>query len=75
MDVTRTFYNHSKILVAALNGPAVGLSAALVAMADFVYAVCGALLFSGYVVFDTYLILHRLSPDEYIVGAINLYLE
>ena len=38
MDVTRTFYSHSKILVAALNGPAVGLSAALVAMADFVYA-------------------------------------
>ncbi|EKV12228.1 Peroxisomal D3,D2-enoyl-CoA isomerase [Penicillium digitatum] len=36
--VTRTFYNHSKILVAALNGPAVGLSAALVAHADFIYA-------------------------------------
>ncbi|CAI7653364.1 unnamed protein product [Penicillium glandicola] len=38
VDVTRTFYNHSKILVAALNGPAVGLSAALVAHADFIYA-------------------------------------
>lgn len=38
VDVTRTFYTHSKILVVALNGPAVGLSAALVAMADFVYA-------------------------------------
>lgn len=37
-DVTRTFYNHSKILVVALNGPAVGLSAALVAHADFIYA-------------------------------------
>lgn len=38
VDVTRAFYNHSKILVIALNGPTVGLSAALVAHADFVYA-------------------------------------
>ncbi|CAG8896586.1 unnamed protein product [Penicillium egyptiacum] len=38
VDVTRTFYSHSKILVVALNGPAVGLSAALVAHADFIYA-------------------------------------
>ncbi|KAJ5822745.1 hypothetical protein N7447_005085 [Penicillium robsamsonii] len=38
VDVTRTFYNHSKILIVALNGPAVGLSAALVAHADFIYA-------------------------------------
>ncbi|KAJ5302248.1 hypothetical protein PENANT_c008G03227 [Penicillium antarcticum] len=38
VDVTRTFYTHSKILVVALNGPAVGLSAALVAHADFIYA-------------------------------------
>ncbi|KGO68176.1 Crotonase, core [Penicillium italicum] len=36
--VTRIFYSHSKILVAALNGPAVGLSAALIAHADFIYA-------------------------------------
>ncbi|KAL4872064.1 hypothetical protein BDV12DRAFT_162965 [Aspergillus spectabilis] len=38
IDITNTFSHHSKILVAALNGPAVGLSAALVAMADFIYA-------------------------------------
>ncbi|OOQ82067.1 peroxisomal D3,D2-enoyl-CoA isomerase [Penicillium brasilianum] len=38
VDVTRTFYNHSKILVVALNGPAVGLSAALISHADFIYA-------------------------------------
>ncbi|KAI9934059.1 hypothetical protein ASPWEDRAFT_168336 [Aspergillus wentii DTO 134E9] len=38
VDITRTFYNHPKILVVALNGPAVGLSAALVAHADFIYA-------------------------------------
>ncbi|KAE8372825.1 ClpP/crotonase-like domain-containing protein [Aspergillus bertholletiae] len=38
LDITNTVAHHSKILVAALNGPAVGLSAALVAMADFIYA-------------------------------------
>ena len=37
-DITNTFYNHPKILVVALNGPAVGLSAALAAFGDFVYA-------------------------------------
>jgi Delta3-Delta2-enoyl-CoA isomerase len=38
LDITRSFYTHPKILVAALNGPAVGLSAALLGFADFVYA-------------------------------------
>jgi peroxisomal 3,2-trans-enoyl-CoA isomerase len=38
LDITRSFYMHPKILVVALNGPAVGLSAALVGHADFVYA-------------------------------------
>lgn len=42
---------------------------------DLVYAVGGALIFSGYIVYDTYMIENRLSPDEYIVGAICLYLE
>ncbi|KAI1429360.1 ClpP/crotonase-like domain-containing protein [Xylaria sp. FL1777] len=38
LNITRAFYSHPKILIAALNGPAVGLSAALTAFADFVYA-------------------------------------
>jgi Delta3-Delta2-enoyl-CoA isomerase len=38
LHITHAFYTHPKILVAALNGPVVGLSAALVAFADFVYA-------------------------------------
>ncbi|KAL5528646.1 hypothetical protein ACEPAF_7782 [Sanghuangporus sanghuang] len=42
---------------------------------DLIYAVGGALIFSGYVVYDTYMIENRLSPDEYIVGAISLYLD
>ncbi|KAJ5905475.1 uncharacterized protein N7473_002391 [Penicillium subrubescens] len=36
--LTRTFYTHSKVLIVALNGRAVGLSTALVAHADFMYA-------------------------------------
>jgi len=36
--ITQAFYSHPKILVIALNGPAVGLSAALTGFADFVYA-------------------------------------
>jgi Delta3-Delta2-enoyl-CoA isomerase len=46
--VTQAFYAHPKILVAALNGPAVGLSAALVAFADFVYAAPHAFLLTPF---------------------------
>ncbi|KAF2664852.1 ClpP/crotonase [Microthyrium microscopicum] len=36
--LTHAFYTHPKILCIALNGPAVGLSAAITGFADFVYA-------------------------------------
>jgi len=42
---------------------------------DLVYAILGCLIFSGYIVYDTFLITKRLSPDEYIVGSLSLYLE
>ena len=42
---------------------------------DLLYAVGGTILFSGYIVYDTYMINARLSPDEYIMAAISLYLE
>ena len=38
LEVTNAFYTHPKILVTALNGPVVGLSAALIAFSDFIYA-------------------------------------
>lgn len=38
IEVNRAFYTHPKILVAALNGPAVGLHAGLLGHADFIYA-------------------------------------
>ena len=38
LNITQAFYTHPKILVTALNGPAVGLSAALIGFSDFIYA-------------------------------------
>lgn len=35
---THAYYSHPKILVTALNGPAVGISAAFIAHSDFIYA-------------------------------------
>jgi len=42
---------------------------------DLIYAIGGTLLFSGYIVYDTYLITKKLSPDEAIIAAISLYLD
>jgi len=42
---------------------------------DLVYAVGGCLLFSCYIIYDTFIITTKLSPDEYIMGAISLYLD
>ncbi|OCT54662.1 3,2-trans-enoyl-CoA isomerase [Cladophialophora carrionii] len=38
LDITRSFYAHPKVLIGALNGPTVGLSAALLGFCDFIYA-------------------------------------
>lgn len=38
LDITRSFYRHPKILVCAMNGPAVGLSAGFLGFCDFIYA-------------------------------------
>lgn len=48
LDITRAFYTHPKILVTALNGPTVGLSAALVAHSDFIYAAPHAFLLTPF---------------------------
>jgi len=42
---------------------------------DLAFAIGGCLLFSGYIVYDTYTINSRLSPDEFIMGSISLYLD
>jgi len=38
-------------------------------------AVGGAVLFSGFIIFDTQMIMTRVSPEEYIIATIELYLD
>ncbi|CAI8040449.1 Protein lifeguard 4 [Geodia barretti] len=42
---------------------------------EFVISVGGALLFCGFILFDTHLIMHKLSPEEYVMASVNLYLD
>ena len=42
---------------------------------EFVLSIGGALIFCGFIIFDTHMIMHKLSPEEYIMGAVNLYLD
>ncbi|KAH7522418.1 hypothetical protein FEM48_Zijuj07G0136400 [Ziziphus jujuba var. spinosa] len=40
-----------------------------------VYGAIGAIIFSGYIVYDTHNLIKRFSYDEYIWAAITLYLD
>ncbi|KAL7982620.1 hypothetical protein Chor_010218 [Crotalus horridus] len=42
---------------------------------ELVFAAAGALLFCGFIIYDTHQLMHKLSPEEYILAAINLYLD
>lgn len=48
LNITNAFYTHPKILVTALNGPAIGLSAAIIAFSDFIYCVPHAFLLTPF---------------------------
>jgi len=48
LEITNAFYTHPKILVTALNGPAVGLSAALIGFSDFIYAMPHAFILTPF---------------------------
>jgi FtsH-binding integral membrane protein len=41
----------------------------------YVYALLGCIIFSGYILFDTWLIMDKLSPHEHVLAAIMLYLD
>jgi len=41
----------------------------------FFFSLCGAVLFSLYIIYDTHMILNRLGPDDYILASIELYLD
>ncbi|XP_024431972.1 protein lifeguard 4 [Desmodus rotundus] len=42
---------------------------------ELVMAAVGALLFCGFIIYDTHSLMHRLSPEEYVLASINLYLD
>ncbi|CAJ0934004.1 unnamed protein product [Ranitomeya imitator] len=42
---------------------------------ELVMAAGGALLFCGFIIYDTHVLMHKLSPEEHILAAINLYLD
>mmetsp|Transcript_1210 Transcript_1210/g.2756 ORF Transcript_1210/g.2756 Transcript_1210/m.2756 type:complete len:85 (-) Transcript_1210:1024-1278(-) len=41
----------------------------------FIISCAAVLVFTGMILYDTSLIMHRLAPDEFILGAISLYLD
>lgn len=48
LNITHAFSTHPKILVIGLNGPVIGLSAALTAFADFIYCTPSAFLLTPF---------------------------
>nr|XP_004650122.1 protein lifeguard 4 [Jaculus jaculus] len=42
---------------------------------ELVFAAAGALLFCGFIIYDTHALMHKLSPEEYVLAAISLYLD
>ncbi|KAL8646425.1 MAG: hypothetical protein Q9210_006152 [Variospora velana] len=48
LEITNAFYTHPKILITALNGPAIGLSAAMISFSDFIYCTPSAFLLTPF---------------------------
>ncbi|XP_056133185.1 protein lifeguard 4 [Lampris incognitus] len=42
---------------------------------ELVFAGVGALVFCCFIIYDTHLLVHQLSPEEYVLASINLYLD
>ena len=42
---------------------------------DLAYSAGGCAVFSGYIVYDTWLIQRRLSPDDWVLANVSLYLD
>uniref|UniRef100_A0A1D1XJ27 Putative membrane protein C576.04 n=1 Tax=Anthurium amnicola TaxID=1678845 RepID=A0A1D1XJ27_9ARAE len=42
---------------------------------DLIIAIGTAILFCGFIIYDTYNIMNRLSPEEYITASVDLYLD
>ena len=44
-------------------------------VADVAICFAIAFVFSLYIIYDTYMIFNRLSPEEYIIAAVELYMD
>uniref|UniRef100_A0A3Q2YTF8 Transmembrane BAX inhibitor motif containing 4 n=1 Tax=Hippocampus comes TaxID=109280 RepID=A0A3Q2YTF8_HIPCM len=42
---------------------------------ELLFAGAGALVFCGFIIYDTHLLMKQLSPEEHILASINLYLD
>ncbi|KAK7878898.1 hypothetical protein WMY93_030832 [Mugilogobius chulae] len=42
---------------------------------ELLFSCAGAFLFCGFIVYDTFLLMKQLSPEEHILASINLYLD
>ncbi|KAJ3612229.1 hypothetical protein NHX12_020505 [Muraenolepis orangiensis] len=42
---------------------------------EILFSAAGALVFCGFILYDTHLLMHRLSPEEHVLASINLYLD
>ncbi|TSK13269.1 Protein lifeguard 4 [Bagarius yarrelli] len=42
---------------------------------ELALAGAGALLFCGFIIYDTHILMRKLSPEEHILASINLYLD
>lgn len=42
---------------------------------SFLYSLLGAIIFSLYILYDTSLIIRRLTPDDWVLAVISLYLD
>ncbi|KAJ0037091.1 hypothetical protein NL108_018102 [Boleophthalmus pectinirostris] len=44
-------------------------------VSELLFSGAGAFLFCGFIVYDTFLLMKQLSPEEHILASINLYLD
>ncbi|XP_077356048.1 protein lifeguard 4 isoform X1 [Festucalex cinctus] len=42
---------------------------------ELLFAGTGALIFCGFIIYDTHMLMKQLSPEEHILASINLYLD
>ena len=41
----------------------------------FWYTIPGIMIFVGYIIFDSFMIMNKLGPDDWVIASIELYLD